>query len=99
MKPLDLVLSLLDVVERPAVAQLAGNDRKVGRREGPAQQLLRVFALIGQQQRDLRVRVIAGRKERQTVSVIPVQMTEDDRADERLAAEGLRQARQSCPCV
>ena len=43
--------------------------------------------LLGQQQGDPGVLAVAGREERQPVHVIPVQVREQDRAGERLAAQ------------
>src|SRR5580692_10717025 len=89
---LGLQLPGRDGAEGPRAAQLARPDREVRRRHALGQRLLRAGAvvLLGQQQADPRSLAVAAGEERQPVHVIPVQVSEQDRAIERLAAEQRR---------
>ena len=83
--------------EGPRAAQLARPDREVRRRHALGQRLLRGGAvfLLGQQQADPRSLPVPAGEERQPVHMIPVQVGEQDRAVERLAAEQRRDLTQA----
>src|ERR1700693_4200074 len=89
---LDLPLAGDDRRERPLPAELTWFDREVGRRHHSGEHGLRLLSvlLLGKQHGHARVGTVASREERQAENVIPMEMTEEDRAVEGCRAEQAR---------
>ncbi len=83
---LDPVLALGQPVERPAGTQLGGDDREVRRREAALQHRLGGVPLLRQVELDPGG-VAPAEEERDAVRVVPVEVSEQDRAGERLATQ------------
>ncbi len=94
-EPLDRVLARFDRPEPPSGAKLTGPDREVRRREGPRQHGLGGVGLAGYQHPDPMPGPRTGGEERHAMSVIPVQMTQEQRAAERHRPERRVQIDQS----
>jgi hypothetical protein len=80
---LDEVPPGLERAHAPVAFELAHCHREVRRRHRPCHELLRDRVLSREQNRNPGVRPVAGRKERQAVSVVPMQVPEEDSAPER----------------
>ena len=90
LEALDVERRRLQVVEAPVAPQPVGIDGEVGRRQPPSQELHPWPALLGRDpQIDPGVVAVDGRAERQPLSVVPMQVGEQDRAVERRAVEQL----------
>src|SRR5271156_4585162 len=78
-------------VERPTSAQLVGPDRELGWRHSPGQDLLGLapVLLVGEKQGHTGVVTIPSTEERETLVVVPMEVGEQDRADEWSPVEEL----------
>src|SRR5215469_15783323 len=80
---LEFVLTFLDRAESPALAERARLDREVRRGERAGEYALGVGTLAWHHDVHLVARPSARGEERQAVGVVPVQVTQHDRAVER----------------
>ena len=81
-------------MEVPVSPQLAGTDREVGGRHGSRQHGLR-FPLSRYEQVDPGLGVVPRCEERQSVGVVPVQVTEQDRSSKWTARQLRRETHQA----
>lgn len=84
---LEVVPSDVEVLERPRTAELVGPDREVRGRHRACQQVVGAFALRWEEQPHRGVVPIDRRAEGKPLRVVPAQVAEQDRADERTTIE------------
>src|SRR5713101_362148 len=86
VEPLDRPGALLDPEEAPFTFVFGWLDREMGWRHDPRQHVGRI-TLGRHHDRDFGVGPVAGGKEREPMGVVPVQVTEQDRASKRPAVQ------------